>query len=147
MMFAYNTSYHRSVKSTLFEITFGLEPRTAENSNPYVRRQYGEDLGTEMFQRLQTCQNLARKIASEYNDRSIEESTKYFNSKVIPVEFKEEDWVLMSEHNFLHKNLGETFKGPFKITKVHPNGTLLIRTKASKHEHLVNTKLLVKYIE
>jgi hypothetical protein len=60
MMFAYNTSYHRSVKSTKFQITFGLEPRTAENPNPVLRRLYGKDLGTDVFQRLQTCQNLAK---------------------------------------------------------------------------------------
>jgi hypothetical protein len=38
MMFAYNTSYHRCVKSILFEITFGLEPRTAETPNLDLRR-------------------------------------------------------------------------------------------------------------
>jgi hypothetical protein len=101
-MFAYNTSYHRSVKTILFEITFGLEPRTAENPNPELRRLYGSDLGTEMFQRLQMCKNLARKIASEHNDHSIEESTKYFNSKVKPVNL--DDLVLMKEHNFMNKN-------------------------------------------
>jgi hypothetical protein len=56
------------------------------------------------------------KNASENNHKSIEESTKYFNSKVKAVEFKEEDWVLMKENNFLNKNkkLDETFKGPFE---------------------------------
>ncbi len=68
MMFVYNTSYHRSVRTTPFEIKCGLEPRSAENPNPDLRRLYGEDLGTEMFQRLQICQNLVRKIASEQND-------------------------------------------------------------------------------
>jgi hypothetical protein len=56
-----------------------------------------------MFQRLQLCQNLARRIASENNDKSIEESPKYFNSKVKPVEFKEDDWALLKEHNFYIK--------------------------------------------
>ena len=81
-----------------------------------------------MFQRLQICQQLARKIASENNDASIEESTKYFNSKVKQVLFQENDWVLLKEHNFLHKNkkIAETFKGPFKITKMNQNGTALI---------------------
>ncbi len=71
-------------------------------------------------------------------------STKYFNSKVKPVEFKEEDWVLTKEHNLLNKNrkLAQTFKGPFKITKVHLNVTAMIRTRTSKHDHLVNIYLL-----
>jgi hypothetical protein len=43
--------------------------------------------------------------------------------------------------------MSETFKEPSKITKVHPNGTSLIRTKTSKHYHLVNTNLQVKYNE
>jgi hypothetical protein len=53
----------------------------------------------------------------------------------------------MKGHNFLNKNrkLAETFKEPFKITKVHSNGTVLITTKASKQDHLVNSNLLVKY--
>jgi hypothetical protein len=55
---------YRSIKTTTFEVKFGLEPRTAENPNPDVRRPNLKDLSTEMFQRLQTCQNLARKIAS-----------------------------------------------------------------------------------
>jgi hypothetical protein len=68
MVFAYNTSYHRSIETTPLEVKFGLEPWTAKNPNPDLRRQYGEDLGTEIFQRLKVCQNLARKIASENND-------------------------------------------------------------------------------
>jgi hypothetical protein len=52
----------------------------------------------------------------------------------------------MKEHNFSAKTkIGQPFKGPFKITKVHSNGTALIRTKSSKDDHLVNTNLLVKY--
>jgi hypothetical protein len=64
------------------------------------------------------CQNLARKIASENNDKYMEESTKCFNSKVKPVEFKDE-WEVLKDHNFLHKNkkLDETFKGPFKMAQ------------------------------
>jgi hypothetical protein len=54
-----------------------LQARTAQNPNPDLRKLYGEDMGTEMFQRLQVCQYLARKIVSESKDQSIE----YFNSK------------------------------------------------------------------
>jgi hypothetical protein len=31
------------------------------------------------------------------------------------------------------------------ITKMHSNGTALISTKTSKHDHLVNTHLIIKY--
>ncbi len=31
MMFAHNTRYHRSIKTTPFEVTFGIEPRTGQN--------------------------------------------------------------------------------------------------------------------
>jgi hypothetical protein len=44
------------------------------------------------------CPNLAKIIASENNDKSIEESTKFFNSTV---KQEEDDWVLPNEHNFL----------------------------------------------
>jgi hypothetical protein len=99
-MFAYSTSYHRCIKTTTFEVTFVLELRTNQNTNPDLRRQFGENMGTVTFQILQVCQNLTLKIASINNDHSIEESTKYFNSKVKPVEFKEDDWVLIKKTQF-----------------------------------------------
>ncbi len=57
MMFSYNTSYQRSIKTTPLEVTLGFEPRTGENPNPDLRRHYGEDLGTDMYQRLKICQD------------------------------------------------------------------------------------------
>jgi hypothetical protein len=41
------------------------------------------------------------------------ELTKYFNSKVKPVIFKEDKWVLMKKHNLIHRNKpknAETFR-------------------------------------
>jgi hypothetical protein len=58
MIFAYDTNYHRTIP---FEIMFELEQRTDQNLILDLRRQYGEDMGTEMFKRLQVCQNLAKK--------------------------------------------------------------------------------------
>jgi hypothetical protein len=34
LMSAYNTSYHRSINATPFEVSFRFEPRTAQNPNP-----------------------------------------------------------------------------------------------------------------
>ncbi len=95
MMIAYSISYHHSIKTSPFEVTFGIGPRTAESPNPDLRNHYGEDLGTDMYQRLKICQQLATKIASENNEESIKSSTKYFNSKVKPVTFDVDKWVLL----------------------------------------------------
>jgi hypothetical protein len=37
MMFYYSTSYHRSIKPTMFEVSFGLEPKMVQNPNPDLR--------------------------------------------------------------------------------------------------------------
>jgi hypothetical protein len=47
---------------------------------------YGKDIGTEVIWRLQICQNLSRKIASD--TKSMEDFTKYFNSEVRPIQTK-----------------------------------------------------------
>jgi hypothetical protein len=56
MIFAFNTSYPRSIKTTPFEVVFGPKPRTAQKPNPDLRRQYGKEIGTEMFQRFISIQ-------------------------------------------------------------------------------------------
>ena len=147
MMFAYNTSYHRTTKSTPFEITFGIEPRTMVNPSPDLRKQYGEDFGTELYQRMQICHQIAKETARENNDEAIEKSVQYYNSKVKPITFQEGELVLLKVQNFLGKNkkLAETFKGPYTVSKVNPNGTIRIKTKCAKHDQLVNQNLLIKY--
>jgi hypothetical protein len=46
-----------------------------QNPTPDLRRQNGENLGTDMFQRLKICQNLARKNASQNDNEAIKNST------------------------------------------------------------------------
>ena len=52
MMFAYNTSFHRTIKTSPLKLTFGHNARTInfqENT-----KHYGEDKGTELLQTMQT---------------------------------------------------------------------------------------------
>ena len=93
---------------------------------------YWEDLGTDMYQRLKICQQLARTIASEKNEELIENSTKYFNSKIKPITFEVDKRVLVKIHNFLCKKMAETFKGPFQVKKVHENSMYLDGWASSK---------------
>ena len=111
--------------------------------------QYGEDFGTELYQRMKFCHQTAKETARENNDEAIEKSVTYYNTKVKPMEFQEGELVLLKVHNFLGKNrkLAETFKGPFIVTKVNENGTIKIKTKYGQHDQLVNQNQLVKYIQ
>ena len=52
MAFAYNTSFHRTIKTTPFKLTFGHNARTINFQEE--RKHYGEDKGTELFQTMQT---------------------------------------------------------------------------------------------
>jgi hypothetical protein len=76
MTFAYSTNYQRTIKKSSFEVTFGIKPRASHNPNPDLRLQYGEDLGTEMFQRLKICQEL-EKIRS-YAEKVYQESLMHY---------------------------------------------------------------------
>jgi transposase InsO family protein len=53
MAFAYNTSFHRTISSTPFKVTYGLDARTPDFE---PRQLYWEDLPTELYQRMQACQ-------------------------------------------------------------------------------------------
>ena len=113
LMFSYNTTFHRSLKTSPFFMTFGLHPRLPPE---IVRPQYGSDLPTEIMQRLQVARNVARsfmdKAALEYkeqHDRKAKERLFHVNQEV-----------LLDEHSFLHKNqkLCPKFSGPHIITRL-----------------------------
>ena len=146
MAFAYNTSFHRTISSTPFKVTYGLDARTPDFE---PKQLYGEDLPTELYQRMQACHNMAKKLAMESTDKAIDTYTKNHNKSLNPRTFKEGDKVLLKVKDFKLKNrkLCEEWKGPFIITKVFPNNTALIKTKFGKHEVMYNFNMLKHYHE
>jgi hypothetical protein len=60
MAFAYNTSFHRTISSTPFKVMYGLDARTPDFE---PKQLYGEDLPTELYQRMQACHNMAKNLA------------------------------------------------------------------------------------
>jgi hypothetical protein len=144
MAFAYNTSFHRTLKATPFKITFGQEARTA---NFNQRRQYGEETGTELFQRMETSHESMRQLAREHTDVAIKRNMQDHDKKANPRSFKVGDTVLIQVKDFLTKNkkLAESFKGPFLVTRVSPNNTATIRSRTGKKEYNYNTDMLKMY--
>jgi hypothetical protein len=59
MAFTYNTSFHRTNNSAPFKVTFGINVRTSDYDS---RRLYGEDLPTEMYQRMQMFYDVAKSL-------------------------------------------------------------------------------------
>jgi hypothetical protein len=125
MAFAYNISFHRTINSTPFKVMYGLDART-QDFEP--KQLYGEDLPTDLYQRMQACHIMAKKPAMESTDKAIDTYTKEHNKTLNPRTFKEWDKVLLKVKDFKLKNrkLCEEWKGPFIITKVFPNNTALI---------------------
>ena len=62
LMFSYNTSFHRSIKSSPFFLTFGMEPRLPTLPTPDLHRKfYGESTTDDIIRKLLFAQEVARQ--------------------------------------------------------------------------------------
>ena len=141
MAFAYNTSFHRTLKTTPFKVTFGQDARTI---NFNARRQYGEDLSTELFQRMEYSHEALRELARQCTGEAIDRNVRDHDKTAHPRTFKVGDMVLIAVKDFLGKNkkLANIFKGPFLITRVSPHNTVTLRHPTGKREYNYNTDML-----
>ena len=123
-----------------------MDPRTPE-FRPTERMLYGEDLPTEIFQRLKFCQGLAKQNAREANDEAIDRNISDHNKSLSPRQFKEGELVLLKIKYFRTKNrkLSTEWKGPYTVQKTFSNNTVLIRAKYGKHDYLYNANMLKTY--
>jgi len=114
LAFAYNTSYHRSVKATPFCLTFGLEARLPSFFAPDFHRLHSSD--SNLIDRL----HAARQLAVQHNLEATEVQKKYFDKTATHHTYHEGQFVLMEDFNFLNKNrkLAPRFSGPFRILRV-----------------------------
>ena len=125
LMIVYNTSFHRSIKTTPFFLTFGMEPRLPNLPGPDVRRKfYGESSSDELLLRLLT----ARDVARRNNETTTDQSQIDVNRKAVPHKFVNNQLVLLDEHSFLGKNakLCPKWSGPHRIIRLkHENNVEL----------------------
>ena len=127
LAFSYNTSLHRTTKSTPFALTYGEEARIPSFPNPDVQRHYGESPPAEWYQRLQQ----ARQLATQHSMQATARNEKDYNRNAVPTNYVEGQLVWLHEENFLNKNrkLAPKWSGPYKIVKVFTFGAVDIAYK------------------
>jgi hypothetical protein len=113
-MFLYNTSFHRSIKSSPFFLPFGMEPRLPTLPTPDLHRKfYGESSTDDLIRIMLFACNVAR----QNNKYASDAARQQFDAKAKPHNFSPQQLVLFDEHSFLGKNqkLAPKWSGPHRI--------------------------------
>ena len=112
LMFSYNTSFHRSIKTSPFFITYGVNPNLPKD----FQLDYKDDISSDIMGRLQLALHLAKQSIEE----QMEKAKQNYDKKVHPYQFKVNQQVLLDEHYFLGKNqkLAPKYSGPHLLTKL-----------------------------
>ena len=126
LAFSYNTSLHRTVKTTPFFLTYGVEPRIPGLKGPDGAVDYGEDPVTEWVTRLKQARDLAAQNSWAANEKYKE----HHDAKADPHKFVVGQQVLVDIRNFLGKNrkLSPNWEGPYPITRIWDNGVVDVKT-------------------
>jgi len=95
LMFAYNTSFHRSIQATPFSLTYGIEARLPSFFAPDFCRLHDPHLADDILHQ-------ARDIAVTANLLATDKQKNYFDKTAMHHEFHEGQFVLLNEFNFLN---------------------------------------------
>jgi len=145
LMFCYNTSFHRSIKSSPYFLTHGLEARQPGFPTPDVRRKfYGESSTDELMHRLL----MARDVARRNNEAASEQNQDQFDRKAEPHQYRLHQLVLLNEHSFLHKNakLAPKWSGPHRIVKLKNDNNFELKLRNNNRKLIVHANRLKPYI-
>ncbi len=81
LMFAYNTSYHRSIQATLFSLTYGIDARLPSFFAPDFRRLHNPACqDNDLTTRLQA----AHELAVAHNLAATDQQKEYFDKCLSP---------------------------------------------------------------
>ena len=145
LMFSYNTSFHRSIKTCPFNLTFGMEARHPCFPTPDLRTKfYGESSTDELMHRLL----LARDIARRNNEAATEKNEADFNKKATAHPFQLHQLVMLDEHSFLSKNrkLAPKWTGPHRVVKIKNDNNLEIKLRCHGKNLIVHANRLKPYL-
>ncbi|MGV0982828.1 MAG: hypothetical protein ACOYB0_10755, partial [Polynucleobacter sp.] len=126
LKFSYNTSFHRTIQTSPYFVTFGQHARQpAFQQGDLQRKYYGESSAAEKFRMLQQTRELAWR--NSHHQQELNRQT--YDRQAAPHSFKKGQWVLIKEFNFLHKNakIAQKYAGPYKILELKPHNNILLK--------------------
>jgi hypothetical protein len=116
LMFCYNTSYHRTTKSTLYELPYDMKPRLSSLPIPELQRiSYDEGFVSERLQILKKAREVALTNSFNAGDKYKEDHDK----KASKHNLNQGDYAYLDNQLFLGKNkkLAQQWIGPYLVTK------------------------------
>ena len=141
LMFSYNTSFHRSIKTSPFFLTYGTMPTTPQDFG----LDYKHDMATDIMSRLQLARNLAQQNMKEQMDIM----KNYYDNNIKTYKFHPNQQVLLDEHYFLNRNpkLSPKYTGPHIILQLKgsTNAELLLNNGKKTIVHLNRLKPYVDH--
>ena len=143
MAFAYNTALHRSIKSTPFFLTYGIDARLPSLPDPDLNRYYGQSDVAEWYKTLQHC----RQLATQHNLQASNYMQSQFNKKASPYNYTIGQLVWIDIRNFLglNRKLSPNWEGPYAISRTFDTGVVEIIYKNNKKIR-VNVARIKPYI-
>jgi transposase InsO family protein len=143
LMFSYNTSYHSAIRTTPYELLYGMKPRTPSLPSQDIQRiHYGESFASERLQILQK----ARNIANENIEKAREASKLQHDKKSEPHNFSIGQSVWYTQTDFLkvNKKLAPKWLGPALIIQINES---VAKIKLSNNKvKTFNVKRLKHYV-
>ena len=142
LMFAYNTSFHRTIQTSPYFLTFGTLARQPNFAPADLRARYLEAQTPEIRQKIV---QEAREVAWKNSVHQHENYQAQYDQKASPHNFQVNQWVLLQQNYFLNKNakLAEQYEGPFKILQLKGTNNAIIQVRRRKI--CVNTNRLKPY--
>jgi hypothetical protein len=136
LMFSYNTSFHRSIKSSPFFLTFGMEPHLLHLPTPDLwHKFYGKSPTDNIIRKLLFAPEVARQNNKDASDTACQQ----FNSRAAPHKFLLQQLVLVDEHSFLHKKkLAPKWSGPHKIMRLRDESNIKNQLKHNNRKTVVH---------
>ena len=144
--FAFNNKVHITIKSSLFQINYGREPRMGFDIRKKEKNEKAEKFAREIKERHEEARVVLVKSQEEMKrqaDRSRKETEKYRVGDKILISMKD---FLMELIKRVTKKLTEKFIGPYVVRKIVSKNAVELELPASLRIYLVvNIRRIVKY--